>query len=118
MRNDHGYIDRETFERIARQVRAAEGAPQADGREPAPEIFPAEGGAMFVGTLNEQLNYRSSAGMSVHAGSHPLSDTGHDLTVYDWYLGNEGDLLNTGTRVFVVAISGRLYVVSAGCPPE
>jgi hypothetical protein len=74
-------------------------------------------GRQALGVLDEQLDYRSSAMMSVWEGT-PLSefDTGVNIRVYDWLL-CPGDFLEAGLHVVASEFyAGHWYVTSAQPP--
>jgi hypothetical protein len=72
----------------------------------------------YLGKLNGTLTAGGSATVSLWMGSDAdptPTDTGNDVTAYDWYLPT-GDSLASGTKVKLELMeNGRFYVTGAAC---
>lgn len=66
-----------------------------------------------LGKLDGTLSEGSSADMTVWSGD-PLVPTSETLTVIDWFLPS-GDEYASGTKVVVLRIVGKWYVINAAC---
>jgi len=67
----------------------------------------------YIGKLDGVLDSGQSAEMLIWAGDPP-ADTEERVTVHDWML-KSGDSFPIGTKVVVLGIDGRLYVISGAC---
>jgi len=67
--------------------------------------------------LDEDLDAGDSGEASIWSGD-PLADSGDTVTVYDWFL--EADMkLESGVKVMLTPISGKLYVTQSNtCPVD
>lgn len=69
-----------------------------------------------IGILDGDLDYGSSATMSVYTGAgNAETDSGEDITVYDWLL-QAGDSIPAGTKVIAIWNGFCWYVTAAECP--
>jgi hypothetical protein len=70
------------------------------------------GPQMILGVLDGIMSYQGSATVSIWDGT---SDTGQDITAYDWLL-SSGQSLANGKKVVVLPhANGKYYVVGAQC---
>ena len=71
------------------------------------------GSRILMGKLDGSLSQGSSATMSIWMGS-TLTDTGDNITVYDWLLGS-GESIDSGKKVKAEYYCGKWYVTAAEC---
>ena len=70
----------------------------------------------LIGILDADLDYDSSASVSFYNGSgNSESDTGDNVTAYDWLL-KGGDSLTSGSKVYLSRINEIWYVTEVACP--
>ena len=110
--SDFGFVDGDSFKRIAREVRDAERIPKHDnvGPEDTSSVPP---GVSYLAKLDDTLNSGGNVTAKLWAGD-PLDETNIEVDAYDWFLAS-GDTLAGGTKVKLEWFSGHLYVVAAGC---
>ena len=77
-------------------------------------LLDAESGIKFA-VLDTKLDAGDSCEASIWSGD-PLADTDDNETVYDWFL-EAGMKLESGSRVSLTPVSGKLYVTQSNtCP--
>ena len=74
---------------------------------------------VVIGKLDGALAHDGTATVSIWEGDQGSeADSGDNITVAGWLIGNQGDDIASGTRVKAEQINGTYYVTAAACEAD
>jgi hypothetical protein len=108
----------ETVDRIRRTVRDVLGEDKRRRPERRRKNHIGSPAKIKIAVLDGDLAHGGSATASVYiANAGTESDTGENVTVYDFGLIGSAKEIVSGTKIFIASVNGYWYVIAAGvCP--
>jgi hypothetical protein len=107
-------FDKETVERIARTVRQVLGDDKRRRPERRRKNHIGSPAKIKIAVLDGDLAHGGSATASVYiANAGTESDTGENVTVYDFDMIGSGNEIVATTKVFIANVNGYWYVINA-----